>query len=493
MIEALLPKVDKLLVGGGMCFTFLEAQGHEVGDSLLEDDQVDTCKRLARRGGDKIVLPTDIVVAAERQPTTPRPRPSRPTRSRPARRAWTSARRRWRRSPAALADARTVFWNGPMGVFEVAPFAAGTRASPRRSPPSPGLTVVGGGDSAAAVRALGLDANAFGHISTGGGASLEYLEGKTLPGVAVLDEVYVAEQLRHATARSRRPRRKPLIAGNWKMNLNHLEAIALVQKLAFSLNDKQLDAVEVAVLPPFVDIRSVQTLVDGDKLLDRATARRTCRRTTPAPTPATSAGRCWPSSAAATSSSGTPSAASTTPRTTRWSTPRSTRPSATGSPRSCASASGSRCARPAAHVAHCIGAARRRRWPAMTRPSRPTSIVIAYEPVWAIGTGKVATPDDAQEVCAAIRARLGELYSAGRRGRGADPLRRLGEGDQRRRDPGPAGHRRRAGRRREPGRRRVRRDLRGARPADGSEARAVTRDPRQVVLTGIVTAASSES
>ena len=186
VIESLLPKVDKLLVGGGMCFTFLAAQGHEVGDSLLEPDQLDNCKRFLAESGDKIVLPSDIVVAAE-SATTRRPPPFLPTRSRPARRVSTSARTPWPRSPTCWAEAATVFWNGPMGVFEVAPFAAGTRGVAEAVAAVDGLSVVGGGDSAAAVRALGLDVNAFGHISTGGGASLEYLEGKTLPGVAVLD------------------------------------------------------------------------------------------------------------------------------------------------------------------------------------------------------------------------------------------------------------------------------------------------------------------
>jgi phosphoglycerate kinase len=186
VIESLLPKVDTLLVGGGMCFTFLAAQGHEVGDSLLEADQIDNCKRFLAESGDKIVLPSDIVVAADitdHAETETVAAEAIPTGQKgldigPA-------------SVAAFADvlrgAATVFWNGPMGVFEVAAFADGTRGVAEAVAAVDGLSVVGGGDSAAAVRALGLDANAFGHISTGGGASLEYLEGKTLPGVAVLD------------------------------------------------------------------------------------------------------------------------------------------------------------------------------------------------------------------------------------------------------------------------------------------------------------------
>ncbi|HEY8300610.1 MAG TPA: phosphoglycerate kinase, partial [Jatrophihabitans sp.] len=186
VIESLLPKVDKLLVGGGMCFTFLAAQGHEVGGSLLEADQVDNCKRFLEESGDKIVLPSDIVVAADISDDAQT--------STVAADAIPAGQKGLDVGPQTVAafadvlrDAATVFWNGPMGVFEVAPFAAGTRGVAEAVAAVDGLSVVGGGDSAAAVRALGLDVNAFGHISTGGGASLEYLEGKTLPGVAVLD------------------------------------------------------------------------------------------------------------------------------------------------------------------------------------------------------------------------------------------------------------------------------------------------------------------
>jgi phosphoglycerate kinase len=186
VIESLLPKVDKLLVGGGMCFTFLVAQGHEVGDSLLEDDQINTCARLLADAGDKIVLPTDIVIASEisEDATTQVVAADQiPVGAKGLDIGPDSVRV----FAAALADAQTVFWNGPMGVFEVSPFAAGTRGVAEAVAATKGLSVVGGGDSAAAVRALGLDENSFGHISTGGGASLEFLEGKALPGVDVLE------------------------------------------------------------------------------------------------------------------------------------------------------------------------------------------------------------------------------------------------------------------------------------------------------------------
>ncbi len=188
VIDNLLGKADKLLIGGGMVFTFLAAEGREVGRSLLEADQVEACREYLRRSaesGVEIVLPTDVVVAPEvaagATPTTVA------ADAIPADQIGLDI---GPESAAAFAEAvkqaRTVFWNGPMGVFEIDAFAAGTRAVARALTEVDGLSVVGGGDSAAAVRTLGFDEAAFGHISTGGGASLEYLEGKTLPGIDVL-------------------------------------------------------------------------------------------------------------------------------------------------------------------------------------------------------------------------------------------------------------------------------------------------------------------
>jgi phosphoglycerate kinase len=186
VIEALLPTVDRLLIGGGMCFTFLKAQGYEIGTSLLEDEMVSTCRGLLAKSGDKIGLPVDIVVAPELTEDAPR--------AVVAADAIPADQKGLDIGPdsvsafaAALHGARTVFWNGPMGVFEVAPFAAGTRGVAEAITKVDGLTVVGGGDSAAAVRALGIPDAGFTHISTGGGASLEYLEGKPLPGLEALE------------------------------------------------------------------------------------------------------------------------------------------------------------------------------------------------------------------------------------------------------------------------------------------------------------------
>jgi phosphoglycerate kinase len=186
VISALLPKVDRLLVGGGMCFTFLAARGLEVGDSLLETDQVDTCKRLLERDGDRIGLPVDIVVATEVSEDA-EPRVVDVDAIPPGSKGLDVGPTTVDVFGGAVAGAGTVFWNGPMGVFEVAPFAAGTKEVAEAIAASRAFTVVGGGDSAAAIRQLGLDETAFDHISTGGGASLEYLEGRTLPGIAALD------------------------------------------------------------------------------------------------------------------------------------------------------------------------------------------------------------------------------------------------------------------------------------------------------------------
>ncbi|MFG1892849.1 phosphoglycerate kinase [Micromonospora zamorensis] len=186
VIEALLPTVDRLLIGGGMCFTFLKAQGLEVGTSLLEKDMVDTCRNLLERANGKILLPVDVVVADAFAPDAAHDTvrvdgiPSH-------RLGLDVGPETVAGFSAALSQAKTIFWNGPMGVFEMPAFAAGTRGIAEAITKADAFSVVGGGDSAAAVRALGLDESSFGHISTGGGASLEYLEGKTLPGIAALE------------------------------------------------------------------------------------------------------------------------------------------------------------------------------------------------------------------------------------------------------------------------------------------------------------------
>ena len=194
VIDHLLPSVNKLLVGGGMVFTFLAAQGYKVGSSLLEVDQIDTCKEYLTRAaalGVEVILPTDIVVAskfgadAEVAITSAHEIESSPFGDKGL--GLDIGPESAARFAAEIKASKTVFWNGPMGVFEIDKFAGGTRAVAQALTEVDGLSVVGGGDSAAAVRILGFEDNQFGHISTGGGASLEYLEGKKLPGLEVLN------------------------------------------------------------------------------------------------------------------------------------------------------------------------------------------------------------------------------------------------------------------------------------------------------------------
>lgn len=189
VIEALAPKVDTLVIGGGMAFTFLAARGLSVGSSLLQEDQIEVCKSLLERFGDVIHLPVDVVVAdkftadAEAETVSAEKIPN----------GWMGldiGPESVKRFAAVLHEARTVFWNGPAGVFEFEKFAAGTRGLAQaiiEATRGGAFSVVGGGDSAAAVRTLGLPEDGFSHISTGGGASLEYLEGKELPGLKVLE------------------------------------------------------------------------------------------------------------------------------------------------------------------------------------------------------------------------------------------------------------------------------------------------------------------
>lgn len=189
VIEALAPRVDNLIIGGGMCFTFLAAKGYEVGGSLLQEDMIDTCKDLLERFGDVIALPTDVVVAerfdkdADHRTVDLNSIPE----------GWMGldiGPESVKAFAEVLSKSKTVFWNGPMGVFEFPAFAEGTRGVAQAiidATAAGAFSVVGGGDSAAAVRTLGLNEEGFSHISTGGGASLEFLEGKELPGVSVLE------------------------------------------------------------------------------------------------------------------------------------------------------------------------------------------------------------------------------------------------------------------------------------------------------------------
>ena len=190
VIEALAGKADKVIIGGGMCYTLLAAKGYNVQKSLLQEDQIDNCKDLLERFGDKIVLPVDLVAATDFDANAENkvvPLDGIPE-------SWQSldvGPESVKKFDEVIATSKTVFWNGPMGVFEMEAFSKGTagvaQAIIDATAKNGSFTVVGGGDSAASVRLLGLDENGFSHISTGGGASLEFLEGKELPGVKVLE------------------------------------------------------------------------------------------------------------------------------------------------------------------------------------------------------------------------------------------------------------------------------------------------------------------
>jgi phosphoglycerate kinase len=190
VIESLATKADSIVIGGGMCFTFLAAEGFSVGKSLLETEMIDTCRRLLDIYADVLRLPRDIVVAEQFAADSP-PQTVAANAIPDELMGLDIGPESVKRFAALLSNAGTVFWNGPMGVFEFPAFAVGTRGVAEAIAAATGkgaFSVVGGGDSAAAVRALGIPQGDFSHISTGGGASLEYLEGKTLPGIEVLGE-----------------------------------------------------------------------------------------------------------------------------------------------------------------------------------------------------------------------------------------------------------------------------------------------------------------
>ncbi|AJI78862.1 MULTISPECIES: phosphoglycerate kinase [Corynebacterium] len=190
VIEALADKADKVIIGGGMCYTLLAAQGYNVQNSLLQEDQIDNCKDLLERFGDKIVLPVDLIAATEFNADAE----NKVVALDGIPEGWMSldiGPESVKKFDEVIATSKTVFWNGPMGVFEMEAFSKGTAGVAQSiidaTANNGSFTVVGGGDSAASVRLLGLDENGFSHISTGGGASLEFLEGKELPGVEVLE------------------------------------------------------------------------------------------------------------------------------------------------------------------------------------------------------------------------------------------------------------------------------------------------------------------
>ena len=246
VITNLLKKCDTLLIGGAMSYTFYKAMGLDIGNSLLDEASIDLARSLmdeAKAKGVRLMLPVDCVVAKEFSEDAEHmtvPYDAMPE----GYEGLDIGEKTAELYGNIIKEAKTVVWNGPMGVFEMAPFAKGTEAVAKACAECAGTTIIGGGDSASAVNQFGL-ADRISHISTGGGASLEFLEGKVLPGVAALNE---------------KTGRRKLIAGNWKMNMTPSEAVKLVTELKPLVEDAEA---EVVVCPPFVDIPFVAPLIKG--------------------------------------------------------------------------------------------------------------------------------------------------------------------------------------------------------------------------------------
>ena len=244
VISNLLDKVDTLLIGGGMANTFLAAQGYKMGKSLVEEDKLDLAKELlakAKKNKVNMLLPTDLVMAAAFAPDAEHVT-EKVKNLNQAYMALDIGAETSKAYAEALADAKMIVWNGPMGVFEMDAFCKGTEAVAKAVAKSRATSIVGGGDSVAAIEKLGL-AKRITHISTGGGASLEYLEGKVLPGVAALDDL-----------------RRKMIAGNWKMHKTVSEAVALAEDIVMETNGTLN---EVVIFPPFTALETVADAIDG--------------------------------------------------------------------------------------------------------------------------------------------------------------------------------------------------------------------------------------
>lgn len=244
VISNLLDKVDTLLIGGGMANTFLAAQGYKMGKSLVEEDKLDLAKELlakAKKNKVNMLLPTDLVMAAAFAPDAEHVT-EKVTNLNQAYMALDIGAETSKAYAEALADAKMIVWNGPMGVFEMDAFCKGTEAVAKAVAKSRATSIVGGGDSVAAIEKLGL-AKRITHISTGGGASLEYLEGKVLPGVAALDDL-----------------RRKMIAGNWKMHKTVSEAVELAEDIVMETNGTLN---EVVIFPPFTALETVADAIDG--------------------------------------------------------------------------------------------------------------------------------------------------------------------------------------------------------------------------------------
>lgn len=387
VISNLLDKVDTLLIGGGMANTFLAAQGYKMGKSLVEEDKLDLAKELlakAKKNKVNMLLPTDLVMAAAFAPDAEHVT-EKVKNLNQAYMALDIGAETSKAYAEALADAKMIVWNGPMGVFEMDAFCKGTEAVAKAVAKSRATSIVGGGDSVAAIEKLGL-AKRITHISTGGGASLEYLEGKVLPGVAALDDL-----------------RRKMIAGNWKMHKTVSEAVALAEDIVMETNGTLN---EVVIFPPFTALETVADAIDGKHVGYGAQDLH------------------WEDKGAFT---GAVSGAMIADICAEYVlVGHSERRTIFGENEKIVVSKIIAAYRNGLKPMLCVGENLAEREAGKTArkinmqlksalrvisAEDAENLVVAYEPIWAIGSGKAATPEDALEVCTLIREKIGKIFT----------------------------------------------------------------------------------
>lgn len=387
VINNLLDKVDTLLIGGGMANTFLAAQGCAMGKSLVEEDKIELAKELLAKAAQNkvnLLLPTDLVMAEAFAPDAKHVNEDvhHLNQEYMGLDIGTETAKAY---AEALADAKMIVWNGPMGVFEMDAFCKGTEAVAKAVARSRAISIVGGGDSVAAIEKLGL-AKRISHISTGGGASLEYLEGKVLPGVAALDDL-----------------RRKMIAGNWKMHKTVNEAVELAEDIVMETNGTLN---EVVIFPPFTALETVADAIDGKHVGYGAQDLH------------------WEDQGAFT---GAVSGAMIADICAEYViVGHSERRTIFGENEKIIASKMIAAYRNGLKPLLCVGENLEEREAGKTArkinmqlksalrvvaPEDAENLVVAYEPLWAIGSGKAATPSDAQEVCCLIREKIGKLFT----------------------------------------------------------------------------------
>lgn len=387
VISNLLDKVDTLLIGGGMANTFLAAQGYKMGKSLVEEDKLDLAKEIlakAKKNKVNMLLPTDLVMAAAFAPDAEHVT-EKVKNLNQAYMALDIGAETSKAYAEALAGAKMIVWNGPMGVFEMDAFCKGTEAVAKAVAKSRATSIVGGGDSVAAIEKLGL-AKRITHISTGGGASLEYLEGKVLPGVAALDDL-----------------RRKMIAGNWKMHKTVSEAVALAEDIVMETNGTLN---EVVIFPPFTALETVADAIDGKHVGYGAQDLH------------------WEDKGAFT---GAVSGAMIADICAEYVlVGHSERRTIFGENEKIVASKIIAAYRNGLKPMLCVGENLAEREAGKTArkinmqlksalrvisAEDAENLVVAYEPIWAIGSGKAATPEDALEVCTLIREKIGKIFT----------------------------------------------------------------------------------